>query len=86
MAMATAKVSTKDGRMILETLMLELWSKPLTVIGPGWDQLNLFGTAIEMGTVAASARDMKRQIAGGEIVTTTITTDIDRLAIFGRDD
>jgi len=67
--------------MTLGTLMSELWNRPLTVIDPGWDQLNLFRTAIETDTVAASARDTKRRIAGGEIVSMTITTDIDRLAI-----
>jgi hypothetical protein len=45
--------------------------------------LNLFRTAIETGTAAASAMDMKLQIAGGEIATMVTTTDIDCLAIFG---
>jgi hypothetical protein len=39
--------------------------------------LNLFRTAIERGTVAASVRDMKRRIAGGEIATMMGTADID---------
>jgi hypothetical protein len=39
--------------------------------------LNLFRTAIERDTVAASVRGMKRRIAGGEIAAMMGTTDID---------
>jgi hypothetical protein len=42
----------------------------------GWGPLNHFRTAIERGTAAASVRDMKRRIAGGEIAT-MMGTDID---------
>src|SRR5215471_9215461 len=83
-AMGTAKASTKDGKMIPKTLMSELWIKPLTVIGHGWGPLNLFRTAIETGTVAASAKNMRRRITGGEIATIMMVTDIDRLAMFRR--
>src|ERR1700745_3006190 len=48
------------------------------VIGPGWGPWNLFRTAIETDTAAASAKDTNRRIATGKIATMVTATDIDR--------